>query len=136
MITIQEAKSKKEITEFIKFPFSLYKDNKYWVPPLIADELETFDKTKNPAFENAEAYFFVAKRNEEIVGRIATIINWDEVNNQQKKIVISWQKKENDIEIVFSDNAKGLDSKYKDNPEEIFNLNESSKTDNSAARCC
>ena len=41
MITIQEAKSKKEITEFIKFPFSLYKDNKYWVPPLIADELET-----------------------------------------------------------------------------------------------
>lgn len=51
-------------------------------------------------------------------------------NNQQKKIVISWQKKENDIEIVFSDNAKGLDSKYKDNPEEIFNLNESSKTDN------
>ena len=51
-------------------------------------------------------------------------------NNQQKKIVISWQKKENDIEIVFSDNAKGLDAKYKDNPEEIFNLNESSKTDN------
>lgn len=51
-------------------------------------------------------------------------------NNQQKKIVISWQKKENDIEIIFSDNAKGLDSKYKDNPEEIFNLNESSKTDN------
>ncbi|KIX21598.1 ATP-binding protein [Flavobacterium sp. 316] len=51
-------------------------------------------------------------------------------NNQQKKIVISWQKKENDIEIIFSDNAKGLDSKYIDNPEEIFNLNESSKTDN------
>lgn len=51
-------------------------------------------------------------------------------NNQQKKIMISWQKKENDIEIIFSDNAKGLDSKYKDNPEEIFNLNESSKTDN------
>ena len=90
MITIQEAKSKKEITEFIKFPFSLYKDNKYWVPPLIADELETFDKTKNPAFENAEAYFFVAKRNEEIVGRIATIINWDEVNiNRKKRFVLA-----------------------------------------------
>lgn len=87
MITIHEAKSKKEITEFIKFPFSLYKNNKYWVPPLIADELETFDKTKNPAFENAEAYFYVAKRNQEIVGRIVAIINWDEVNNQEKKKV-------------------------------------------------
>ncbi|ATL47018.1 ATP-binding protein [Chitinophaga caeni] len=51
-------------------------------------------------------------------------------NKEQKKIEISWQKKANDIEIVFSDNGKGLDKKYKDNPEEIFNLNESSKTDN------
>lgn len=50
-------------------------------------------------------------------------------NKEQKKIEISWQKKENDIEIIFSDNGKGLDEKYKDNPEEIFNLNESSKTD-------
>lgn len=51
-------------------------------------------------------------------------------NKEQKKIEISWQKKENDIEIIFSDNAKGLDKKYIDNPEEIFNLNESSKIDN------
>lgn len=51
-------------------------------------------------------------------------------NKEQKKIEIGWQKKENDIEIIFSDNGKGLDKKYKDNPEEIFNLNESSKTDN------
>jgi len=51
-------------------------------------------------------------------------------NKEQKKIEISWQKKDNDIEILFSDNGKGLDKKYKDNPEEIFNLNESSKTDN------
>ena len=51
-------------------------------------------------------------------------------NREQKKIEISWQKKDNNIEILFSDNGKGLDEKYKDNPEEIFNLNESSKTDN------
>lgn len=51
-------------------------------------------------------------------------------NKEQKKIEISWQRKGNDIEILFSDNGKGLDEKYKDNPEEIFNLNESSKTDN------
>lgn len=101
MITIHEAKSKKEITEFIKFPFSLYKNNNYWVPPLIADELETFDKTKNPAFENAEAYFYVAKRNQEIVGRIATIINWDEVNNQQKrKVRFGWFDVIDDITVT------------------------------------
>lgn len=46
MITIKEAITKSELTAYIKFPFSLYKDNKYWIPPIIADELETFDKTK------------------------------------------------------------------------------------------
>ena len=63
MITIKEAISKKELTDYIKFPFSLYKENKYWVPPIIADELETFDKTKNPTFENAEAHFYLAYKN-------------------------------------------------------------------------
>lgn len=37
--------------DFVKFPFELYKDNKNWVPPLIQEELETFDKTKNPVFQ-------------------------------------------------------------------------------------
>jgi hypothetical protein len=78
MITIKEAISKKELTEYIKFPFSLYKNNEFWVPPIIADELETFDKTKNPAFENAEAFFYLAYKNNEIVGRITAIINWSE----------------------------------------------------------
>lgn len=51
-------------------------------------------------------------------------------NENQKKVEISWEKKGDDIEILFSDNGKGLDKKYRNNPEEIFNLNESSKTDN------
>lgn len=101
MIIITEAKTKKELTEHIKFPFELYKDNKYWVPPIIADELETFDKTKNPAFDNAEAYFYIASRAGKIVGRIAAIINWEEVNNQQKnKVRFGWFDVIDDIEVT------------------------------------
>lgn len=51
-------------------------------------------------------------------------------NNEEKKIEIKWMKKDRDVEIFFSDNGKGLDKKYLNSPEEIFNLNESSKTDN------
>ena len=40
MITITEVKTLKEKKEFIKFSFKLYKDNPYWIPPLISDELE------------------------------------------------------------------------------------------------
>jgi hypothetical protein len=101
MITIQEAKSKKELTNFIKFPFSLYKGSPYWVPPIIADELESFDKTKNPAFTNAEAYFYVAIKNNKIVGRVAAIINWAEVKDQQKKKVrFGWFDVIDDIEVT------------------------------------
>jgi hypothetical protein len=101
MITIKEAKTKSELKEYIKFPFSLYKDNKYWVPPIIADELETFDKTKNPAFENAEAYFYIAYKSNEIVGRIAAIINWSEVKDQQKKKVrFGWFDVIDDVEVT------------------------------------
>jgi hypothetical protein len=84
MIELKTCVSKREMTQFVKFPFLLYKNHPYWVPPIIADELETFDKTKNPVFENAEAEFFLAYQNNKIVGRIAAIINWQEVNTQQK----------------------------------------------------
>ena len=91
MITIVEVNSKKLFLEYIKFPFTLYKNNPYWVAPLIKEELDTFDKTKNPAFENAEATFYLAYQNNLIVGRIAAIINWDEVNNQHKsKVRFGW----------------------------------------------
>ncbi|SDW38877.1 GTP cyclohydrolase [Flavobacterium degerlachei] len=101
MITIKEATTKNELTDYIKFPFSLYKDNEFWVPPIIADELESFDKTKNPAFENAEAYFYIAYNGRDIVGRIAAIINWSEVNNQQKKKVrFGWFDVIDDIEVT------------------------------------
>jgi hypothetical protein len=101
MISIKEAKTKKELLEYIKFPFTLYKDNPYWVPPLISDELETFDKTKNPVFKTAEAYFYLAYKDNKIVGRVAAIINWDEVNHQQKKKVrFGWFDVIDDIEVT------------------------------------
>ena len=48
MITIKELKTKQELTDFVKFPFSLYKNEKNWVPSLINDELESMDADKNP----------------------------------------------------------------------------------------
>jgi hypothetical protein len=101
MITVIEAKTKSEIRDFVKFPFSLYKNHPYWVPPLINEEIESFDKTKNPAFETAEARFYLAYKDGKIAGRIAAIINWDEVNNQQKrKMRFGWWDIIDDIDVT------------------------------------
>lgn len=101
MITIKEAKTKAEITAFVKFPFQLYKNEPNWVPPLISDEVKSFDKNQNPLFDNADAHFYLAYKNNKIVGRIAAIINWDEVKNQgKKKVRFGWWDVIDDIEVT------------------------------------
>lgn len=100
MITLQELTTKKELKRFVKFPFKLYKNNPYWVPPIIKEELETFDKTKNPVFQHANARFFVALKNNEIVGRIAAIINYTEINQQKlHKMRFGWFDFIDDLEV-------------------------------------
>ncbi|UOB17379.1 GTP cyclohydrolase [Abyssalbus ytuae] len=100
MIEIKEVISKREFEKFVKFPFKIYKDSKYWVPPIIKDEIESLDKTKNPAFNTAEVKFYLAYKNNTIVGRVAAIINWDEVKTQQKsKVRFGWFDFIDDIEV-------------------------------------
>ncbi|QBA64284.1 GNAT family N-acetyltransferase [Muriicola soli] len=91
MVSVQQAVSKSDLKKFVTFPFSLYKDSPYWVPPLIKDEMETFDSEKNPVFENADAWFFLAYKNGEIAGRVVAMINWIEVNQQKlRKMRFGW----------------------------------------------
>jgi len=91
MITIKEATSQAELKAFVRFPFSLYKESPYWVPPIIKDELETFNKDKNPVFKSAKAQFFLAYKDNTIVGRVAAIINTIEIEQQQlKKMRFGW----------------------------------------------
>ena len=74
-IILKEVNSKRELKQFIQFQFTLYQENKYWVPPLIFDELKTLRKDKNPAFDFCEAKYWLAYKDDNIVGRIAGIIN-------------------------------------------------------------
>ncbi|MGA0048968.1 MAG: GTP cyclohydrolase, partial [Flavobacteriaceae bacterium] len=86
---------------FVTFPFTLYKNNPYWVPPLIQDELDTLDPSKNPVYQNAEAQFFLAYRNNKVVGRIGGMINWIEVNElKKKKLRFGWFDVIDDIEVT------------------------------------
>ncbi|HAT65845.1 MAG TPA: GTP cyclohydrolase [Flavobacteriaceae bacterium] len=101
MIEILPVETNKQLKQFVTFPFQLYKDSKYWVPPLIKDELETLDKSKNPVFKNAEADYFLAKKNGNIVGRIAVIINHLEVNEiGKKKVRFGWFDVIDDIKVT------------------------------------
>ncbi len=85
-VKIKQVSSPKELKEFVEFGISHYKDNRYHVPKLVRDELSILDPDTNPAFEFCEAAYFLAYRENKIVGRIAAIINhrandtWNQAN--------------------------------------------------------
>ena len=90
-ITIKEVLDGDELKKFVMFPHTLYKNSKYWVAPIIKEELEVLNKETNPVFNNALAHYFLAYIDGEIVGRIAALINWIEVKDlNKKKVRFGW----------------------------------------------
>jgi GNAT superfamily N-acetyltransferase len=74
-VKIIEVQDYSTLKKFVEFNIKLYEGNPYHVPTLVMDELMTLDRKKNPAFEFCEAIYYLAYRDNRIVGRIAGIIN-------------------------------------------------------------
>ena len=79
-LTLTTVEDNKDLMKFISFPWKVYKDDRYWVPPLISERKEFLDPDENPFFEHASARYFLARRNGEVVGTIAAFTN--ELYNQ------------------------------------------------------
>jgi len=77
MIEIKEVISERERKEFVDFQFKLYKNNKFWVPPIKKDELKQLSVETNPAFDFCDAKFWTAWKDKKCVGRIGAVINKD-----------------------------------------------------------
>ena len=100
-IKVVEAISINEIKSFVMFPFTLYQDNPYWTPPIIQEEIDTLDKSKNPVFKNAQSNYFLALKDGVIVGRVAVMINWVEINQlKKKKVRFGWFDVIDDINVT------------------------------------
>ncbi len=74
-IDVVAVDGKSALKEFIELPYSLYRDDAHWVPPLRIAVKELLDRKKHPFYANAEAEFFLARRNGRVAGRIAGIID-------------------------------------------------------------
>lgn len=76
-IVIKACETVNDLKKFVQLPYELYSENAYWVPPIKADELKSLQKATNPAYANCEAQFWIAFKNNKVVGRIGAIINHD-----------------------------------------------------------
>ncbi len=61
---------------FVRVPWTIYKDDPDWVPPLLLDRLESIDERKNPFFEHGKASLFIAEQDGVAVGRISAHRNY------------------------------------------------------------
>ena len=89
-IYIIEAANKKQKKLFATFPVKLYKNNKYYVPSFVGDEMTLDNPKKNLYKGSSEIKCFLAYKDNKLVGRVAAIINHES------------NKKHNETNIRFS----------------------------------
>jgi len=71
---VRPVEGKRDLDAFIKLPFRLHRGTP-WVPPLIFERRGFLDRDENPFFEHAEAEYFLAERDGEVVGRITAHVD-------------------------------------------------------------
>jgi GNAT superfamily N-acetyltransferase len=76
---IEQVSDKNGLDLFIHFPWKVYRGNQNWVPPLIHD-MKLILGDKNPFFHHAEAAYFLARKDGDVVGRIAAIMDRNHIN--------------------------------------------------------
>jgi GNAT superfamily N-acetyltransferase len=74
-LRVRAARTRQDLKRFIDLPYRLHARDPVWVPPLRRDVESLLSRSKNPFFEHAEAEYFLAERDGQVVGRIAAISN-------------------------------------------------------------
>ncbi|MBK8027723.1 MAG: N-acetyltransferase [Chloroflexi bacterium] len=85
-IEVRPVKSPADLKAFIEFPWTLYKDDRNWVPNLLSMRRDLFDKKKNPGWEYMEGEYFIAQRDGQVVGTIGAVVNHRHNEFQNEKV--------------------------------------------------
>ena len=80
-VTVRPIRGRRDLDAFIRLPFRLHRGTP-WVPPLIVERRDFLNRDKNPFFDHAEAEYFVAERDGQVVGPITAQVDerWTQHN--------------------------------------------------------
>ena len=90
-VEIRQVLTRSELRKFVDFPEKLYRNNPYYVPPLVFDQMDTLDQQKGAAQEFCDSVLYMAYKDGEPVGRVAAIVN--RLANEQwnhKEVRFGW----------------------------------------------
>lgn len=85
MIRKLDTGSRRDVEQFVRLPFELYKNSPLWVPPMVSSVAFTMNRQKHPLYRHSTADFFVAESGGETLGRIAVIenVNYNNLNQSR-----------------------------------------------------
>jgi hypothetical protein len=83
-LRIEEVASQQDLMTFVQFPWKIYQEDRFWVPPLIKDQLQRLSPN-HPFRSHSEMNLLLAYRGEEVVGRIAGIIDHNYIDFHREK---------------------------------------------------
>ena len=87
MARILEVSSRRQLRQFINFPYTFYRGHPHWVPQLRKEIRHTLNRKKNAFFEHGDMAFFLALNDAgDVVGRIASIRNGMHLETHQDDV--------------------------------------------------
>jgi GNAT superfamily N-acetyltransferase len=82
-VRVTPVHTRRDLRQFLYLPWCIYRDNPVWVPPLLFDLKKLLNPRKHPFHRHADVQYFLARQGDEVVGRIAAIVNHQYVQFQQ-----------------------------------------------------
>jgi GNAT superfamily N-acetyltransferase len=74
-IELLRVEGRRDLGQFVRFPWKVYARDRNWVPPLLSDRTARLDPARNPFFSHAQVAFFLARRRGRPVGTIAAFVD-------------------------------------------------------------
>ena len=90
-IKVIDPSVRKQLRQFVLFPERLYRNNPYYVPTLVFDDMDTLNPAANPASDFCDQELYMAYKDGEPVGRVAAIINrWANEHWNHQEVRFGW----------------------------------------------
>ena len=74
-VTVSSVQTRRQRQQFLDLPAAIYRGDPHWIPALRMNVKELVGYAKHPFHAENEVQTFLATRDGEVVGRIATIVN-------------------------------------------------------------
>ncbi len=84
-LVVQQVVTRRQKRQFLQFPWTLYRGDPYWIPPLRRNQKELVGYQPHPFYARNRVQTFIACRDGEVCGRIAAILNYGHIQQHDDR---------------------------------------------------